>query len=237
MENLNRISVPKRLKKTASVLFWITLVLLSGLTIWNALPYFDFTSYHLFLHEKGELVKQAVWRTSFYFHITGGMVCLLTGPFLFIRSLLRKKPKLHRSLGKAYVFTVLVWAGPAGLYMCIFAKGGFAAALPFTLMGIGWWLFTFLGYRTIRKKQFKHHIAWMARSYCFALSAVTFRLFQILLFSFGIGDDLNYIASMWLSLGASVVTGEIAAAYFSKRLLFPWNKKSKPIPVVSPSSH
>ena len=215
---------------------WLLLAGLSGLTLWNAFPYFDFSAEHLFLHEKGELVRQALWRTSFYFHISGGTICLITGLFLFIKPILQKWPGVHRGLGKAYVFTVLVWAGPAGLYMCLFSKGGAPAAIPFTLMGLGWWIYTFLGYRTIRRRKVQAHIAWMARSYCFALSAVTFRLFQILLFSFGIADEPNYIYSMWLSLGASLVTGEIAAAIFTQKPLIPWKRKPRSVPVRSAST-
>ena len=206
---------------------WIFIALSSSLTTWNVFPYFDLSTAHVFLSEKGPLVQQALWRTCFYFHITGGVVCLSTGLFLFLKPILKKWPLIHIWMGRAYVFTVLYWAGPTGLYMCLFAKGGLAAGLPFTLMGLGWWTFTFLGYRAIRKGNIKQHIVWMTRSYAWALSAVSFRLFQILLFTVGVSDEANYIFSMWLSLFASLITGELAVKLYTSKSKKTWKKITK----------
>jgi hypothetical protein len=52
----------------------------------------------------------------------------------------------------------------------------------------------------------------MARSYALALSAVFFRVLQLGLHFAGVDDaDTNYVASLWLSLIASVVAGEVLA--------------------------
>jgi uncharacterized membrane protein len=114
----------------------------------------------------------------------------------------------HRWLGKIYGLSVLGWAGPSGFYLSFHAKGGLAGQSCFLILTVLWWVTTALGVRAIRAKRLAEHRRWMLRSYAVALSAMTFRVFQVAFFHAGVGDDANYAVSLWLSLATSVASGE-----------------------------
>jgi len=183
-------------------------VALSGLIIVNSLPYFSGRTALAFLEEKGPLAHDPVWRATFLGHLFGGIVCFLTAPLLFWNGLLVRFPKLHRWLGRVYGVAVLGWAGPTGLYLSFFAKGGLAGKSAFLVLGLLWWGATARGVQLIVAKRVAEHLRWMTRSYVIALSAVFFRLYHVVFFYAGLADDPNYGLSLWLSLATSLVVGE-----------------------------
>ena len=199
--------------------YWIWLLVtisMSWVTIINIRIYFLEDVTPVFLFEKGALRHWAVWRTALYFHIVGAGLCLATGLPLMFKQLLRFK-LLHRILGYVYLNSVLWVAAPAGLIMAPFAKGGFLGALGFILTGVPWWITTWLGYRAIRRREIEPHIRWMIRSFSLALSAIWFRLIHYSLMQFGLEAQTNYILSIWLSLGVSLLTAEICIVRRSGR--------------------
>ncbi len=181
---------------------------LCGLIILNSFPYFTFRRDLSFLEEKGPLVSDPVWRACFYGHVLGGILCLASAPFLFWDRLRVRVPALHRGLGRLYGIVVLGWAGPAGLFLALHAKGGIAGRAAFLVLGLLWWGATARGVQSILAGRPADHRRWMIRSYSLALSAVSFRVFQTALFWAGLPDEPNYILSLWLSLAASLVAGE-----------------------------
>jgi len=181
---------------------------LCGLIIFNSLPYFTFRRDLPFLEEKGDLTSDPVWRACFYGHVLGGMLCLASAPFLFWDRLRVRFHAIHRGLGRLYGIVVLGCAGPAGLFLALHAKGGIAGRTAFLALGLLWWGATARGVRSILQKRPADHRRWMIRSYSLALSAASFRVFQVALFWSGMADEPNYIVSLWLSLAASLAVGE-----------------------------
>ncbi len=200
-----------RLSRGSRVLLvagWTAAVALSGLIVAATLPYYDGGLDHAFLVEKGPLAREPLWRAAFYLHITGAMACLATGPLLFWPWLRRRSLAAHRLLGRTYVLAVLVWAAPVGLVLSLHAKGGAWGRSCFMILSLGWLLTTAAGLVAVHRRQLRAHAEWMIRSFSLALSAVTFRAFQLVLAAGGVADEPNYIASLWLSLGASLVLAE-----------------------------
>lgn len=188
---------------------WATAWGLSWLIIFNTLPYFTFAPHFAFLIEKGAVAGDPAWRLAFFAHITGGMLCLAVGPLLFSARLAGRAPGAHRWIGRAYALAVLGWAGPSGLYLSFFAKGGMLGRFCFVLQVAAWWTATLWGVRAILQQRVPDHMRWMIRSYALALSAVYFRISQVALnYGLGVDDHVNYSISLWTSLAASLVTGE-----------------------------
>jgi len=192
------------------VLVAVTLAL-CGMIVVNSLPYFSFRRDLAFLEEKGARADDLLWRRCFYGHVLGAIVCIVVAPFLFWERLRVRRPKLHRGLGRVYGVAVLGWAGPAGLVLALFAKGGLAGQIGFLALGLLWWGTTARGVQTILAGRVAEHRRWMIRSYALALSAVSFRVFQIGLAVAGLSDEPNYVISLWLSLATSLVAGEAVA--------------------------
>lgn len=201
----------------------LPLIALIAVTIAGAIEYFFLGEDAVFLLEKGALADRAWWRSSFYLHLASASLSLLCGPALFANGLLRRSLRLHKLIGWTYCVAVLAWAAPSGLVLGLAAKGGPLGRLGFALQAALWLLATGLGLRAILRRELAEHIAWMTRSYALALSAIHFRIFHIIFAALGCGNDLNYLASIWLGLAASLALGELG------RPRLTWPKQVTPI--------
>ena len=197
------------------IVFTIAVIGLAILVLANSAVYFQSAVTPAFFVEKLPISDDSLWRTAFYFHIVAASVCFVTGFPLFFPALLRFR-RVHFVLGYVYFNAVLWIAAPTGLMMSPFAKGGLLAAIGFAITGVAWWWTTWCGYKSIRRGDVQTHIRWMVRSFSIALSAVFFRVIQIGLGWIDVAPESNYIASIWLSLLASVCLAESCIA--SKRL-------------------
>jgi hypothetical protein len=211
--------------KYASVfLFWLPISFFSILIVYNTIPYFNFKQDFIFITERAVLFIKPIYKYSFYFHIFAGMFCILTALLQFSSFILKKRKAIHIWSGRIYVFVVLVIAAPTGLYMSFFAKGGIAEKCLFMFMAISWYYFTVKGLTTILQKNIKAHKAWMIRSYAMALTAVTFRVYYIILYLLDIELTKNYEISLWMSVIGNIAVAEIIIAYKSKPNYKPINQ-------------
>ncbi|MFI5161270.1 MAG: DUF2306 domain-containing protein [Sphingobacteriales bacterium] len=135
------------------------------------------------MHGKGlwagktpELLANQVWHTAFYIHITFGGIALLTGWTQFSPNIRNRHLNLHRTLGKVYVFSVML-SSLAGFYIAMFASGGITSMLGFGFLALSWFFTVVKAYSAILKKQFKQHENWMIRNYALTFAAVTLRIY------------------------------------------------------------
>jgi len=172
-----------------------------------------------FLAKKQEVVFSPFWRTAFYIHITGGMLALLAGPFQFIKKFRNKYLKFHRNMGKVYLVSILILAGPSGLFMAFYAEGGMVAVVGFTIMAILWMYTTYMAYETIRKKKVEAHKKWMVRSFALTFAAVTLRLYVPLASAvFYIPGVYVEASSAWVSWLPNLLVAELILLIYSKKM-------------------
>lgn len=119
--------------------------------------------------------------TFFYIHVYTAIFVLLAGFFQFSDILLKKHPATHRNIGKFYVFTVLLFSAPSGLFIGLFANGGLFAKISFVALSIYWFYFTLKGFTAIKNKNILKHKAFMLRSFALTFSAVTLRFWKVIL--------------------------------------------------------
>jgi len=135
-----------------------------------------------FLQIKQTEVEQvSIYIPVFYVHVYSAIVVLLAGFTQFNSNLLQKYSKLHRYLGYVYVITILLFAAPSGIFIGYFANGGLFAKISFMLLGILWFTFTLKALQTARKRDFAAHRNFMYRSFALTLSAITLRLWKVIL--------------------------------------------------------
>lgn len=91
---------------------------------------------------------------------------------------------MHRLLGYLYVITVLLFSSTTGFIMGLHANGGLVAILFFTILAMLWGWFTFKALIAAKAKDFTAHKNYMIRSYALALSAITLRLWKVVLVYF-----------------------------------------------------
>jgi uncharacterized membrane protein len=165
------------------------------------------------------LLSSPVWKWAFYQHISFGGIALLSGFSQFSQRLRIKSAKIHRTLGKIYILSVLL-SGIAGLYVAIYTLGGLPAQLGFTGLAIGWLLTSWLAYSAIRGGQVNRHQRWMIRSYALTWAAVTLRIYLPLFeFGFGMNFQMSYPIIAWLCWVPNLLVAEwiIGRLNYSKK--------------------
>ncbi len=188
--------------------FWLPITFFSLLLIVNTIPYFSFSQEFGFIQERAVLFLRPIYNYSFYLHIFAGMFCIGAALLQFSSYILKKRRAIHIWSGRIYVMVVLLIGAPTGLYMSFFAKGGLAERGLFMFMALSWFFFTLKGFTSILNKQVLAHKIWMMRSYAMALTAVTFRVYYIILYLFDVPLTLNYEVSLWISVIGNLMVAE-----------------------------
>ncbi|MBL1281097.1 MAG: DUF2306 domain-containing protein [Fluviicola sp.] len=206
-------------KKSISFGAFLVIIYASYLLVLLSLPYIYFEKHVGFLETKQLIYHNKIWLTSFYIHVFTSPIVIISGLFQFNKRILKKKPKIHRLLGKIYIFTVLFVTGPAAFVMSLYANGGRVTQTSFVILSTLWILFTFLAYQKIRNKEIKPHVRWMIRSYALTLSAVTLRFYAYLLdvFNVDIPPREAYLILAYISWIPNLIVAEI---YIRSRWFF-----------------
>jgi hypothetical protein len=136
------------------------------------------TNISFLMIKQTEVVERTEYLYFFYTHVYTSIFVLLTGFLAIIRKDFGLK-NFHRTAGKIYIFLILFLAAPSGIYMGIFANGGFLSKFSFVILGCLWWFSTFKAYQLVRQKKFKEHKQWMWRSFAFTVSAITLRMWKV----------------------------------------------------------
>ena len=207
MQNTRILTFQKSAKVFFQMLFWVPVIGFSLLLIYNTLPYYSFSKNFDFIKERSFLFQSNFYNTCFYIHITAGALCIFTALIQFSRYILKKSKAIHRISGKIYVAVVLFLGAPTGLYMAFFAKGSFWERCLFMFMAIWWFITTLNGLTTIHKRNIVAHKVWMMRSYAMAMTAVTFRVYYVILYLLDWQLLENYQFSLWVSvIGNMLIT-------------------------------
>jgi hypothetical protein len=119
----------------------------------------------------------------FYTHVFTSIFVLASGFIAISRKSFLVK-NLHKISGKVYIFLILFLAAPSGIYMGFHANGGFWAKLSFVILGNFWFFTTFYAFKLARERKFKEHKKWMWRSFALTLSAITLRLWKVIIVYF-----------------------------------------------------
>lgn len=146
------------------------------------LRYIPFAEDVAFLQIKQtEVTEISLYLPIFYVHVYSAIFTLIAGFVQFNNWMLQRYPKLHRGIGYLYLISVAFFAAPSGIFIGYFANGGFMAKLSFILLGSLWLFFTLKAIIHIKRGEIKSHQAFMLRSFALAFSAVTLRLWKVIL--------------------------------------------------------
>ncbi len=147
-------------------------VLITGIIILAFSIYFIVKAFHFFEFTPEVLGKYFDIKWLLAGHILGGALALLLGPFQLWRPFRQKSWKLHRVLGRVYVYAIFVGGGCA-LYLTVTVafQVNWMYAYSLQVLALVWLTTTIIALKTARAKQFKLHEEWMTRSY---LSTVAF---------------------------------------------------------------
>jgi uncharacterized membrane protein YozB (DUF420 family) len=170
------------MKSTYTISWQIILICFFLLMLNITLKYVSFDSGVAFLQIKQtEVHTIPLYLFIFYVHVCSAIFTLLAGFTQFNASILKSKPRIHRAIGKLYVIVVLFLAAPSGFFIGLFANGGLYSKIAFVTLSILWFYFTLKAFLAIKKRQVIIHKAFMLRSFALAFSAITLRLWKVIL--------------------------------------------------------
>ncbi|MGE8433562.1 DUF2306 domain-containing protein [Chryseobacterium joostei] len=154
-----------------------------------------------FLAFKQNVIDNPYWMTFFYIHIFSITLCLLAGLTQFSNLFLEENKKLHRIIGKIYVYNILVINVPACFVLGLFSNGGLTGIVGFIIQDILWAYFTIKAVLFIKKGNVADHKNYMILSYAVTTTAITFRIVKNLFYNEKYHDyELFYGLNVWLAL-------------------------------------
>ena len=142
-------------------------------------------------------------------HIFAAAVALALGPAQFSARLRRRRPALHRWLGRTYLGVGVGVGGIAGLVMAAHASGGAWARLGFGSLAVAWLVTGVLAYRAARRRSFAMHRRWMVRNFALTFAAVTLRLYLPASFAADIAFENAYPVIAWLCWVPNLLAAEL----------------------------
>lgn len=180
-----------------------------------------------FLRIKQDYIDNKHWLSSFFIHAFTSTFLLLAGFTQFSGYILKKYKKLHRMMGRLYVWNILVLTGPASLVMGFYANGGLLSRIAFISLSVLWIYFTLRGLIAVRQKKFNLHRDYLIRSYALTLSAITLRAWKYLLSNtFDIPPMDLYRIVAWLGWVLNLIIAE--------RIIYTLrNRKTNPLKMLS----
>lgn len=215
------------LKRLPALIIPGVVIFFSYLMAELSVPYLEMKRDVDFLKYKYNVYHIDYWRIGFYAHVFTSVFVLLAGATQFSRYLIFKQPRLHRWIGKSYIWLVLFVSGPGAMAMAIHANGGFPARSSFVLQTLMWFIFTGAAWYYAVKKKFVKHAEAMLLSYSLTFAAVTLRTlkiaFTLLEVKFTRPMDA-YITVAWLSWVPNMI---IAALLIHFGLIKWYFKKGK----------
>ena len=205
------------------------ILIFTGIMLLKIIPYMDFGFSTNFLGTKTDAVLYKThFRIAFYVHITTSLIVMGTGIFQFFPVILRKFPRFHRLMGKMYIALILLLAAPSGLVLAVYANGGLAAKVGFTIQCFVWWFTTYFAFMEIKRGNIAKHIDMMLRSYAVTLAAMSLRLESyIMYYAFETKPIETYLTVTWLSWVGNLLLIELFIYFgMGKKLLSLSHKKS-----------
>ena len=133
---------------------------------------------------------------------------LITGPWQFIPRLRARRPRVHRILGRVYVFCCLVGGG-AGLLLASGTSAGPIARAGFGLLAIVWIGINANAFRLALAGRYAEHREWMIRSFVLTFGAVTLRIYLPAAQAMGIEFMTAYRAISWLAWVPNLLLAEL----------------------------
>lgn len=153
----------------------------------------------------------------FYIHVFFSIFVLLIGLVQLFPIAKIVPRRIHQWLGYAYVIIVVIFAAPSGIFIGYYANGGLGAKFAFIILGILWIFYTIRALVRIKNKNFKGHQRDMWRSYALTLSALTLRLWKVIIvYLFKPNPMEAYIVVAWLGWVLNLILIEIYINYSKK---------------------
>jgi len=140
-----------------------------------------------------------------------GALALFIAPFQFSSRLRQRHIRVHRFMGRLYIFCVAV-AAPVSIPVAVIL-GPSVLVMAATTQAVGWIVTTATAFYCVRTGRIQQHREWMMRSYPFAVVFIVVRAILAIPAIERMGE-VGFVSVVW---------SVIAAACFLPSFLIAWN--------------
>ncbi|WP_017573730.1 DUF2306 domain-containing protein [Nocardiopsis halotolerans] len=113
-------------------------------------------------------------------HIATSVLALCLGT-LQLMPALRRRRRVHRTVGRIYLFAGVFPGAVSGFCVAVLTTYGPTAQFGFGMLSVLWFVTAVQGLRAARARRVAEHREWMIRQYALLLAAVTLRVLLPLL--------------------------------------------------------
>lgn len=160
---------------------------------------------------RGEEERYAGIGWSMVLHGVSGALALFIAPFQFSSRLRQRHIRVHRFMGRVYVFCVAV-AAPLSIPVAVIL-GPSVLVMAATTQALGWIVTTATALFCVRTGRIQQHREWMMRSYPFAVVFIVVRAILAIPAIERMGE-VGFVSVVW---------SVIATACFLPSFLIAWN--------------
>jgi predicted membrane protein DUF2306 len=154
------------------------------------------------------IAQNLMYRPWLIVHAGLAATALVLGPWQFLPRLRAARPRLHRWMGRCYVFACLL-GGSAGLLVAWGTSAGPVAQFGFGTLAVLWISCAVQAWRMALARRFVEHRRWMVRSFALTLAAVTLRLYLPIVVVSGYPFVEGYRAISWLCWVPNLIVAEL----------------------------
>ena len=146
-----------------------------GVAIVALAPYITFNSENFNNATTRYATESALRYVGLFVHAFSGGVALILGPFQFLDGFRKRRPVVHRWVGRIYLVSILL----GGLSAFVIVPGmisGLVGEIGLMSLAVLWLWTGAMAYKSIRTGDFKSHREWMIRNFALTFAAATLRL-------------------------------------------------------------
>jgi len=125
-------------------------------------------------------------RNTLFIHIVSGIIATVVSPFQFISYIRNNYTRLHRIIGKTYIYSIVV-SSITSFYLCATTPENIYYALGLTGFTAAWLFTAVMGVITVRKGLIEQHKAWMVRCFVVTIGFSISRLLEDILIHMNAG--------------------------------------------------
>jgi uncharacterized membrane protein len=189
--------------------FWSAMAVGVGLMLSASASYLELGEQHPFVLEKLPLAHPRLWRGALYAHVPSALFALPACLVLLSARVRRRAPRLHRWLGRLTGGLILCVVVPSGMYLALFAQGGYVTTLGFWLTGAIAFGAMFKSIAAARAGDMQAHRRFSTHVVAQLAVAVLSRFLLAGAELAGFYDEWVYVAALWAPVIGCALVAEL----------------------------
>jgi uncharacterized membrane protein len=171
--------------------------------------YLELGDTHPFFLEKWPLAHPSWWLAALYIHVPSALFSLPACLVLLLGSVRRRFPRFHRWLGRVTGAVIVLAMVPSGMYLALFARGGWISTSGFWLTGAITFVAMVKSIQAARAGDMRRHRRFSAHVMAQLSVAVVSRALLVAADAAELDGTWVYVAALWVPVLGNALVAEL----------------------------